>query len=171
MISFTSIKRAHLPYLKTWRNKQRDILRQVKLLTDEDQKKWFLKIQKDKNQKLFSILEDGKFIGYCGLTPIDHNNKRAEISFLVEPKIAVDGKHYKLIFLKTLKHLSRYAFLQMKLNKIFTETVVFRKMHMKVLEESGFKKEARLKEQYFKKGKFQDSIIHSMFNPSNSAKR
>lgn len=171
MITFSDIKKEYLPFLKDWRNRQRDILRQVKLLTDSDQKKWFKKIQTDKNQKLFGILENGKFIGYCGLTPINHDNKRAEISFLVNPIIARQAKHYEAVFLVVLEHLKKYGFKTLKLHKIFAETVQFRKHHMKILEKSSLVKEAVLKEHYFKHGKFQDTIVHSIFTRSNSVKR
>lgn len=164
MITFGNIKKEHLESIKNWRNKQRDVLRQVKILTDEDQKKWWLKIQKDKTQKLFAILADKKFVGYCGLTNIDYNNKRAEISFLVDLGIAEDEKKYREYFLSVLDWLRQYGFNKMKLNKIFVETFEFRKNHVKILEKFGFKKEATLKKQYFKKGKFYDSIIHSIFS-------
>lgn len=162
-IEFTNIKKEYLFIIKDWRNQQRDILRQVKLLTDSDQKKWFAKIQKDTHQKLFSIVNSGVLVGYCGLTNIDASNKRAEISFLVNPKIAKDKNAYAGYFLVALRHLAKYGFSILKLNKIFTETFDFRKEHTKILESFGFKKEAILKKHYFKRGKWHDVMVHAIF--------
>ena len=160
---FSNIKKEHLFLIKDWRNQQRDILRQVKLLTDGDQKKWFAKIQKDKTQVLFSITEDKKLIGYCGLTNIDYNNKRAEISFLENPKRADNKEMYEKDFLVVLQKLTDYGFSILKLHKIFAETYDFRKNHMKILEKYGFKKEAVLKKHYFKKSKWCDAMVHAIF--------
>lgn len=164
MITFGNIKKEHLPFLKKWRNAQKDTLRQSKILTDKDQENWFKKIKKDKNQRLFCIYDDGKFIGYCGLVYIDLRHKKAEMSFLEDTQRAENKKTYRTDFLAVIDMLCGYGFKQLGLNKIFAETIVFRKGHIKILEEFGFKKEALLKEQYFKKGKFYDSLIHSMFS-------
>lgn len=161
--TFGPIKKQYLSPLKEWRNSQTDVLRQNKRLTDSDQEKWFLKIRKDKTQKLFSILDGKKFIGYCGLTYIDHFNRRAEISFLVDPERAKDAAVYKEDFLSALKWLSNYGFNRLKLHKIFVETFEFRKSHLKILEEFGFKREAVLRGHYYKKGKFYNSLIHSIY--------
>ena len=170
MISFGPIKKEHLPFLKKWRNQQKNILRQTKILTDKDQKQWFKKIQKDNNQRLFAIYdsstgsEQDEFIGYCGLVYIDFRHKKAELSFLVNTKRAKNRKTYKQDFLASLKMLTIFGFKKLGLNKIFTETISFRKGHMEILEEFGLKKEAVLKGQYLEKGKFYNSIIHSIFN-------
>ncbi len=171
MITFGNIKKEHLPFLKEWRNEQRDILRQTKILTDKDQAVWFKKIKKDKNQRLFAIFDDKKFIGYCGLVYVDFRHKRAEISFLDNTNRAKKGDLYKQDFLAVLDMLCRYGFKNLGLNKLFVETISFRKGHMEILEEFGFKKEAVLKKQYFKKGKFYDSLIHSIFKKNYGVKK
>ena len=157
--------------MKDWRNKQMDVLRQTKPLADSDQKKWWICLKKDKNQSLFAIginSEKGiEFVGYCGLTNIDYSNKRAEISFLTAPERADNKKIYREDFLSALNWLCRYGFKELKLNKIFTETFDFRKDHIKIIEEFGFKKEATFRKQYFKEGKFCDSVIHSIFAEGN----
>jgi len=157
------IERKHLPLIKSWRNSQREILRQNKILTDIDQNKWFNFIQKDARQKLFSLFENGNLFGYCGLTNIDRENKRAEISFLVNPDRVKNSRTYKEDFLFALSALCNEGFRKLKLNKIFTETFEYRKNHMKILESFGFKKEAVMQKHYYKKGIFYNSIIHSKF--------
>jgi RimJ/RimL family protein N-acetyltransferase len=163
MITFSNIKIEYLPFLKKWRNEQIDILRQTKILTQKDQLEWFKKIKKNKDQKLFAILDNKKFIGYCGLVYIDFRHKRAELSFLVDTNRADSKNIYRNDFLAVLNMLCDYGFKKLDLNKIFVETISYRKNHIEILEEFGFKEEAVLKKQYFKKGKFCDSIIHSIF--------
>ena len=163
MITFGNIKKEHLPFLKKWRNKQKDILRQTNLLTDKDQAEWFKKIKRDKNQKLFAVYEGKKFIGYCGLVYIDFRHKRAEISLLTETKRAKNKETYGEDFISAFKMLCRHAFENLKLNKIYTDTIDFRKENIRILEKLGFKKEAVLKKHYFKKRRYCDSIIQSLF--------
>lgn len=164
MITFGNIKKEHLGFFKVWRNKQVDFFRQTKILTDKDQSEWFKKMKKDKAQKLFAIFENKKLAGYCGLVYIDPRHRRAEVSFLTSPEITENKAAYKKYFLMVLKMLSDCGFKKLKLNKLYTDTFEFRRGHIKILEEFGFKKEATLKKHYFKRGKYCDSIIHSMFS-------
>jgi len=161
-----SLKKEHLSKLKKWRNAQIEILRQDRPLTDSDQRKWFANLKKDKNQALFALMtgrpQKLNFIGYCGITHIDFGNKKGEISFLVDPKRASQKETYKKDFLAALNMLCEYSFEELGLNKIFTETFDFRKYHLEILEDFGFHKEGELREQYFDKNKYYNSLIHSI---------
>ena len=161
----TSLKMRHLEKIRNYRNKQMDVLRQNKPLTKEDQERWYTKLVND-NQVIFSIMlrqeNKNKFIGYCGLTYIDYENKRAELSFLVDPKRVKDKKTYKTDFLSVLEMLCKYGFEELKLNKIFTETYSFRKSHIHILELFGFIFEGRLREHIIINGKHVDSLMHSL---------
>jgi len=164
---FFSLERRHLEKLKEWRNVQMDILRQGKPLTDYNQEKWFQEVSEAVNQVVFSIVifdkdDNEKFIGYCGLVSIDHINKRAEISFLVDPGRASKKEIYQEDFTAALRVLCKYGFNRLNLNKIFTETFEFRKYHIKILEKFGFRKDGVLREHQYVNGKYCDSIIHSI---------
>lgn len=164
---FFSLEKSHLEKLKEWRNAQMNVLRQWKPLTIYNQEKWFQEISEDINQAIFSIVifdKNGneKFIGYCGLVNIDHINKRAEISFLVDPKRASMRKIYEQDFTAALRALCEYGFNQLNLNKIFTETFSFRKYHIEILEKFGFKRDGFLREHQYVNGKYYGSIIHSI---------
>ena len=65
--------------------------------------------------------------------------------------------------LRTLKKLFQIGFSKLKLNKIFTETFLFRKDHIKILIIAGMKKEGVLKKQYKKSNKFITSVLHAKF--------
>lgn len=160
------LKKEHLSKLKEWRNAQMKVLRQHKPLTDSHQKKWFAGLKKDKNQALFALMTGIppklNFSGYCGITNIDYRNKIGEISFLVNPKRVSQKETYKKDFLAVLNMLCKYSFEELGLNKVFTETFDFRKYHSEILEDFGFCKEGELREQYFDKDKYFNSLIHSV---------
>jgi len=164
---FFSLKREHLEKLKEWRNAQMDILRQWKPLTDHNQEKWFQEVSTAINQVVFSIVifdkgNNEEFIGYCGLVHIDHINKRAELSFLIEPERTSKREVYQEDFTAALRVLCEYGFNQLNFNKIFTETFSFRKYQIEILEKFGFRKDGILREHQYVNGKYWDSIIHSM---------
>lgn len=161
------IEKNFLSEIKEWRNRQIDVLRQFKPLTDVDQERWFESLQSDSKQLLFGIItvDNTKkhiFIGYCGITNIDFKNKRGEISFLINPDRACDEKLYREDFLSILEMLARYAFEELNFNKLFTETFSFREIHIKILEEFGFQRDGVLRRHQFTKGQYFDSIIHSI---------
>jgi len=164
---FFSLEKWHLEKLKEWRNAQMNVLRQWKPLTDYDQEKWFQEISEAVNQVVFSIVtldKDGneRFIGYSGLVYIDHINKRAEISFLVDPERASKKEIYEQDFTAALRILCEYGFNQLNLNKIFAETFGFRKYHVEILEKFGFKRDGVLRKHQYVNGKYYDSTIHSI---------
>ncbi len=155
-----------LTKIKEWRNSQIDVLRQWKPLTDQNQEEWFHRISKDESQAVFAIKNviDGKeeLIGYCALVRIDTINRRAELSFLVDPSRAQDKALYERDMRCSLALLCAYGFDQIGLHKIFTETFEFRKEHMLILEGFGFRREGSMRDHQWKKGRFWDSTLHSM---------
>lgn len=164
-ISLGNLMKEDMPFLKIWRNQQMNILRQSRLLTDEDQIKFYKKVKSDKNQILFSVLDENEeIIGYCGIVHIDWENSRGEISFVLKTGLESKRSQYKKLFSETLRELTDYSFAVLKLHKIYTETFSFRKFHISILEECGFELEGRLRDQVFKKGRFTDSLIHSVIN-------
>lgn len=153
------LEKSDLVLIKKWRNEQREVLRQNKILTNDDQKKWFQSLKKDRHQRIFAIIsEQGEFCGYCGITHIDWNNRRGELSFLLKTK--VDEVFYKKIFLDALGLLKEYCFSTLRLHRFFAETFEFRKFHISILEKFGFKREGVLTDHAFKKGRFYDSLLH-----------
>lgn len=170
------LEREHLEKIRNYRNSQMDVLRQYRPLTEYDQEKWFAKISEDNTQAIFAIKlkqdNKNKFIGYCGLTNIDYRNKRAELSFLVDPKRAGNLKVYKIDFLSVLEMICKYGFEELNLNKIFTDTYSFRDAHISVLESFGFEFEGKMREHIFVNGKYYDSLMHSLlFSEWNKNKK
>jgi RimJ/RimL family protein N-acetyltransferase len=159
----SSLQHTDLEQIRVWRNIQMAILRQYKPLTEKNQEDWWNSLAADTKTILFTIIssQSDDLIGYCGLTNVDFQNSRAEVSFLT--KYANDAiTEYRQTFLETLNMLCIFAFRKLKLNRLFTETFEFRKDHIKILEEFGFIKEGVLREHVFKEGSFTNSEIHSI---------
>lgn len=158
--------------IKKMRNEQIDVLRQNCILTDNDQEKWYNEIIKpsyiSKTKVLnFTILYNEKFIGYGGLVNIDYNNKKGEVSFLVEKERTLNNNIYENDFNFFLNFISDYACNKLKLHKIWTETYEFRKFHISILEKNMFEVEGVLKESIYINSKFINSILHGLILKNN----
>ena len=162
------LSREHLSKLKDWRNSQMSVLRQWKPLTEYNQEKWFQQISEYNTQVIFAIMipnekeKNMSFTGYCGITGVDSINRQGEITFLVNPVRVQDKKLYREDFLSVLYMLCQYGFEEINLHKLFTETFIFRKDHIKILEEFGFHLDGILREHQFIKNQYHNSLIHSI---------
>ena len=113
-------------------------------------------------QLLFSFTYNDVLIGYGGLVNISWEDKRAEMSFLVNPQRAINKEQYELDFSNFISLIKQLCFSEMQFNRLFTETYDFRDFHISILEKSGFKVEGRFRKHIFEHGKFHDSILHSI---------
>ncbi|SFM89057.1 GNAT family N-acetyltransferase [Methanolobus profundi] len=159
----SNIEFTDLENIKIWRNEQMSVLRQWKPLTDRNQDKYWDVIANNNDSVLFSIIdENDRFIGYCGLTNIDYISSRGELSFLLDTDLDRNSIKHDTTLLAVLKMLSKYGFGQLNLNKVFTETYVYREEHIRTLERFGLKRDGILRKHVFKNGQYHDSMIHSM---------
>lgn len=162
----TTIRLQDIMLIKKWRNEQIKVLRQNRLLTNKDQENYYRNIIipsiKSDNPFiiLFSYLLRQTCIGYGGLTNIDWNSSRAEISFLLDTELTLNIPRYNECFKIFLDLIKNIAFEQLNLNRLFTETYDLRPHHIVVLEESGFVLEGRLKKHTMIEGRFVDLLIH-----------
>ncbi|HTN20540.1 MAG TPA: GNAT family N-acetyltransferase [Pelobium sp.] len=148
-----------------WRNEQIYHLRQSKPLTLEDQDNYFNNVveklfdQQQPNQVLFSFLKEGICVGYGGLVHINWLDKNAEISFIMETKFEKDYfDHFWSVYLSLIEQV---AFEKLKLHKIFTYAFDIRPHLYPSLINSGYNKDASLREHCFFDGDFKNVIIHS----------
>ncbi len=155
-----------------WRNQQIYHLRQSKILTKEDQDKYFqsevanLFEQEKPPQLLFSFLENDICVGYGGLVHINWIDKHAEISFVMNTELEKD--YFKPYWKKFLKLIEKVAFQDLKFHKIFTYAYDLRQNLFLVLEESNFIKEAQFQEHCVFNSTFLDVFIHSKVNKNLS---
>ena len=150
-----------------WRNKQLNVLRQKKPLTQEDQLTYFEKIvqpqflQEKPDQILLRFTHRDDLIGYGGLVHLNWDDRRGEVSFLLEPERGQDLKLYEKECKIFMNLLMKCAFITLNLNKISTEAYAHREFHVRALESSGFTREGILREQTLVQGDWTDAVIAS----------
>jgi RimJ/RimL family protein N-acetyltransferase len=151
-----------------WRNEQIYHLRQDKPLTIENQEIYFNTVisklfdQKQPNQILFSMLENGICIGYGGLVHINWIDKNAEISFIMNT--ILEKKRFHEIWTVYLNLIEKVALEELQLHKVFVYAFDLRPHLYKVIEENNYFKDAVLKEHCFFNNIYIDVIIHSKIN-------
>ncbi len=153
--------------IRQWRNAQRDILRQDFHLTEAQQRVYYRDAVRPTfgvlkpAQMLFSFLLNDACIGYGGLTHIDWQDLRAELSFLLATERARNGPIYRTEMLAFLKLIQRACFEGVGLNRLFTETYDCRPLHIGLLEEAGLKLEGRLRAHHRMGRDWVDSLMHA----------
>lgn len=163
-----AIRPEDIENIRLWRNAQIDVLRQKKMLTYEEQQLYFQEQvwptfqQENPKQILFSFLLHDTCIGYGGLTYLDWENRRAEVSFLVDPARAADEKVYRQDFTHFLELLCQVAFEHMYLHRLLAETYAFRHSTIAILEKMGFIQEGVLREHVYQQGQWIDSIMYGL---------
>jgi len=164
--SLIRIREEDIELIRKWRNGQIEILRQKEKISKKQQIQYYkLIIKKNFKKKnpdliLFSYILNKKCIGYGGLTNIDWDSKKAELSFLVNDHRYFDTKIYRKDFSSFLNIILKLVFEELKFNRLFTETYSIRSKHLKILEKAGFQFEGKLKQHVNINDKYVDSIIH-----------
>ncbi len=127
------------------------------LYTLEDEQKWFEGISGGKDEYSFAIttLEDGKYIGGCGVNSIDWKNSVAVVGIFIGDK-DYWGKSYGT---DAMKVFIKFIFEQMNINKIKLHTFSFNKRAIKSYEKCGFKIEGILRKEVFRDGEYHDDIV------------
>ncbi len=168
--SLVPIREEDMESIRVWRNAQMDVLRQKVSISEKMQSKYFAESIEPTFREikppmiLFSYFEKEECIGYGGLTNIDWNLKRAEVSFLLNTERGKNRSVYKNDFTIFLTLLEEAAFQQLKFEELFTETYDIRPHHIAILLENGFVLTKRLKKHYAIKSKNVDSLIHVLIN-------
>ena len=154
--------------IRIWRNAQIDILRQDRPLSEADQQRYYSSQVRDTYgldqpvMMLFGLKKEGRLIAYGGLVHIDWTAGRAELSFLHENTFAQAPESYAedfSVFISMMKHLT---FEITGLNRLTAEVYDIRPEHIKIMEENGFILEGRLREHVKIRGRYVDSLIHSI---------
>lgn len=118
-------------------------------------------MQDDPTSIYFGVVDDGKFVGYVGLTSLDQNKTRnhrtAEYSVLIDP--SKTGKGYGT---ESVKKLLDYAFNVLDLEVVYGEILATNTPGLRLAEKVGFKEEGTLRSRYYKNGKRVDSKMVSI---------
>ena len=169
---YVELRHADIQTLRDWRNRQLDVLRQRAPLSEEEQERWYEEVVLPTHGSdrprflLVSILEDGeRFIGYGGLTNVDWDHARAEVSFLLDPDRTEDPERYRGDLATFLAFLKEWAFRTLGLHRLHTETYDHRTHHIAALEEAGFTPEGTLRDHVRRPdGRWQSSRLHAVIN-------
>jgi ribosomal-protein-alanine N-acetyltransferase len=106
-----------------------------------------------------TLKNDPKLVGLIGHYRIKPEHFRAEIGYMLLPEY-----HGKGIISEAIKETVKYGFEIMKLHSIEAVIDPENLASEKVLQKSGFLKEAHLKENEYYEGRFLDSVIYSILN-------
>jgi len=168
--SISPIQEDEIEAIRIWRNKQIDALRQKEPLCKEDQlvyfknKIWPSLLEDNPNQIIFSFYKNQEHIGYGGLVHISWEDKRGELSFLLNPDYIEDELIYGPYFSAFIELMKIVAFQELGFMKITGETYDIRPFHIQTMENCGFELHGRLPKHSFTGGRFVDSLLHNIIN-------
>ena len=108
-----------------------------------------------------TLKNDPKMIGLIGHYKIKPEHFRAEIGYMLLPEY-----HGKGIITEAIQETVKYGFEIMQLHSVEAIIDPENLTSEKVLQKSGFVKEAHLKENEYYEGRFLDSVIYSILNKS-----
>lgn len=160
-VVFRAIEREDLKQLRDWRNSQdiRQRTREYRLLSMENQERWFQGLHDDRNTVMFAVTDENKkLIGVVGLTYIDWKNRRAEVSIYIGDE-AAQGKGYGFDALVTLLG---YGFHTLNLHKLYAEIFGFNEPSVRLFEKAGLRRDGLKREDHFVDGKYWDTYIYSI---------
>lgn len=122
--------------------------------TLEDQEKWYSNQSATKDIYNFAMetLEDGKYIGGCGVNSVDWKNSHVEIGIFIGDKKCW-SKGYGT---DALQLLIDFIFNEMNIHKIKLSVYSFNKRAIRCYEKCGFKQDGVLREEIFKNGRYYD---------------
>ncbi len=160
--------------IRHWRNGQLAVLRQKAPITEAQQAAYFDTVvvpdfAADRPRNiLFAIEEAGRMIGYGGLVHIAWDDRRAEVSFLLETGLAgtpAETQTYLPAFHTAMKTL---AFQDLGFVKLTLETFAFRHDFLAVYDSIGYRQAGRWTAHVYHQGRFWDSFLHECLNPEQT---
>jgi RimJ/RimL family protein N-acetyltransferase len=169
-----AVQPEHIEAIRLFRNAQMDVLRQSALISPEEQVAYYAASiwpemgRPQPKNILFTYLERDELVGYGGLVHVAWEHRRAEVSFLLEPRLAGAEKTYARYFSAFLRLIQSVAFEDLKLHRLFTETYATRTDHISVLESSGFALEGRMRDHVRIQDEPVDSLIHGCLGSGRS---
>lgn len=158
--------------LNKWRNDyeiQKLTCGPIRCVSLEIEHQWVKAKMLDNNINIYWAIcniVDNKMIGYASLNQIDHLNKKAEAggSVIGDPEYR-DG--YGV--LEAMKLIIDYAFLQLNLNRIYTECLPEHYFAPHSLYSLGFEKEGSQKEAIYKNGRYYDMDLYALMRKDYDA--
>lgn len=162
MISLREIELRDAEVINCWRNDKETVdllganFRYINLQTDKD---WIVNYQNNRGTQVrCAICENNKVIGLISLVNIDSINRKAEMHLMIGD-VDSRGKGYGK---KAVDLMLNHGFNNMNLNKIYLSTLSTNNIAKRMYLSVGFKEEGIMREDSYKNGKYQDSIMMSI---------
>lgn len=135
----------------------------------EEEEKWFHEQSAFKDTYNFAIetLEEGKYIGGCGINNVDWKNSVVTVGIFIGAKDYL-GKGYGTDAMNTLVS---FIFNQMNINKIKLNVYSFNERAVKSYKKSGFKLEGTLRQEIFRDGKYYDEYVMGILREEYNARK
>ena len=125
-------------------------------ISKKDQKEWFSNYKISSNQlRLIIETEEDGMVGMTGLNAIDWKNGVAQAGGM---RIIKKDLRTRGIATDAYMTLFKYAFEELRLNRIEGSVLVYNIASIKTTQKVGFKQEGIRREAVFKKGKYHDVI-------------
>jgi RimJ/RimL family protein N-acetyltransferase len=126
-------------------------------VSKKDQQEWYSGIKNDLSRLRYTIeTKDDGAVGLIGLRDIDWKNGSA---YGLGMRIAKKEIRTKGLATDAWMTLMRYAFYELRLNRINGSALAYNKASLRVCEKVGFKREGIKRQAVFKNGEFIDEII------------
>ncbi len=152
---FRRLEERDLRQVADIRNKHIKYLRQKWMLSEREQKDWF--INESQKHGLWYVWENNYYelCGVFGLTYIDWQSRKVELSFITKDYVNEASGQMVLEALKI-------AFNELNMNKVWVEIYEFDQTKWDLLVRLGFSQDGILRENYYWDGKWYSSIILSI---------
>lgn len=156
-IELIPLKKEDLELVRSWRNSPEvsQYMYTDDIISEESQKLWFKKIEKENNSIYWIIRFENEKIGVASLTDIDIKNSKCFWGFY----LGTTDIRGKGIGAKIEYKILEYVFENLKLNKLCGEVLSFNENVIRMHEKFGFRREGYLINHIRKQDKFHDVVV------------
>lgn len=98
-------------------------------------------------------VDDGRYVGQCSLTRVDHLSRKAELSIAISETECDRGYGTEAVGL-----LLKLAFRGMNLNRVYLYVFDDNLRAIRCYEKCGFRVEGRLKQDMYREGEYRDRL-------------
>jgi len=153
-----AIERADIPLFVRWFNDPEVLgfLSMYLPMSEAAEEQWFERQLADSKSLVFVIeTMDGTPIGNLGFCEIDQKNRHAWFGI----SICEAGYRDRGFGTDALDTLLKFAFEEMNLNRVALRVLDYNHRAIRCYEKVGFKREGRLRQSHFSKGRYVDELV------------
>lgn len=159
-VTFREFEERDIDFIYRWKNDEKlsnMIVAEFKPFSYEDAKKWVYGCMGEHDTYKFWAIctndSERRIIGWVALSNIDRANRSAETHSIV---IADPDYNDGIAWIETEFHLLKYAFEELKLNRLYGVSLMGHKMSNQIGELLFFQTEGVLRQAFYKNNRFYD---------------